>query len=122
MQGNARHIGKAGGLGAPGTINSTSAALIPSQWGGKLALRANYNQVSVTNAATGAVLFDNAHDVAGGDAPAGSGYSNVRDWFTATSPNTLYIELPGASADQGTMQVNVHTPDGMPCPTGTTSL
>jgi hypothetical protein len=122
MQGNARHIGKAGGLGAPGTINSTSAALIPSQWGGKLALRASYNQVSATNAATGALLFDNAHDVAGGDAPAGSGYSNVRDWFSATSPNTLYIELPGASADQGTMQVNVHTPDGMPCPTGTTSL
>jgi RHS repeat-associated protein len=73
MKGNVRHIGKSGGLGAPGKITRTSAALIASQWGGKLALRASYDKVSATNATTGAALFDNAHDVAGGAAPV-AGY------------------------------------------------
>ncbi|MFZ6816885.1 RHS repeat domain-containing protein [Undibacterium sp. Ji22W] len=119
LKGNKKHIGKAGGLGTPGVINSTSAALIPSQWGGKRDLRAAYKDVSGRNATTGELLFDNARDVAGGNSPV-SGYSNARDWFLATYPDLLYIELPGAQKDQGFMDVVVTTPDWMPCPKGTT--
>ncbi|MFO3796484.1 MAG: RHS repeat-associated core domain-containing protein, partial [Anaerolineales bacterium] len=120
MKGNSRHIGKAGGLGSAKTpiiINTKSAAVIPSQWGGKVVLRGNAESISATTL-DGKNLFDNVADVAGGKSPQ-PGFDNVRDWFQSAYPGVLYLELPGAQNDQGFLDVVINLPDEMGCPDGT---
>ncbi|MGH9583949.1 MAG: RHS repeat-associated core domain-containing protein, partial [Bryobacteraceae bacterium] len=106
LQGNAATIGKPGGFSGPsaGNINVTAkgAAVIPSQWGGKAALRSFLNKVSgvfpsVNYSFTGIV------DVMGGAPPAGfPPNSNVQTDLMQLNPGKLILELPGAPRDFGT--------------------
>jgi len=121
LLGNYRHIGKAGGIGSvkyPILIGSTSAAVIPNQWGGKILLRANHNKIKGYSGET--LLFDNIADVVGGKSPDNT--IGVRDWLIQNNPGTLIIELPGGNKDLGTLDIKIIIPDGMDCPGGTTMI
>ena len=119
LQGNAKHIGNRGGISGQTTpliINSTSAAVIPSQWpGGKPELRSHSSEICGSTGDTS--LFDNVVEVVGGKSPIPG--TPVRDALMQLFPGKLIIELPGASKDQGVVNIDVVIPVDMSCPAGT---
>lgn len=118
LQGNSKLIGKNGGIGTklnPIAVTSGSAAVIPSQWGGKLFLRKNGSQISATS--NGVQLFSGITDVMGGTSPVSG--QGVRVAMQQLNPGTLILELPSAANDMGTIPVTVNLPDGSSCPSGT---
>jgi RHS repeat-associated protein len=113
LQGNPDLIGRQGGF--PGvTVAAGSAAVIPSQWGGKSSLRGNTGSISGT---AGDTSFNGVTDVIGGQSPIPG--TNVRDALQTLNPGDLILELPSASNDLGTVPVTLTIPASLPCPAGT---
>jgi len=109
LQGNSNLIGRTGGFGVP--VTAGSAAVIPSQWGGKAALRPYIGQISGT---AGGASFSGITDVVGSNE-----VPNVRDVLQARYPGQLILELP-SSKDLGSVDVTIRgVPEDKPCPAGT---
>jgi hypothetical protein len=126
LQGNAATIGKPGGFSGPSVgvipVTADGAAVIPSQWGGKAALRPHLTQIrgifpSVNYSFTGVV------DVMGGAPPAGfPPGSNVQTDLMQLNPGRVILELPGAPQDFGTTGVTITAPSAVGCPAGTVQV
>ena len=116
LEGNSRHIGSPGGFGIDHIINENSAAIIPSQFGGKGNVRPFLEQVSGT--VDGDVIFDNIADVIGGKPPKGFEGENVREALQVIFPETLILELPGGK-DLGIVDIVITQPCALACPVGT---
>jgi hypothetical protein len=118
LQGNPNTIGSPGGFSGPSAgnilVTSNGAAVIPSQWGGKGALRPYLGQISGTLPAYG-VSFQGVVDTIGSTT-----VPNVQSFLMNTYPGQLILELPGASQDYGTTGVQLSIPGAMSCPAGTT--
>lgn len=109
LEGNHNHVGKTGGFGT--TINSSSMAIIPDQWGGKSNVKNHLNDVSAT--VGGKTIANNIGDVVGP--------KSARTKLPERYPNTVIIELPGG-ADQGVQPVEIRVPGDMNCPVGLTEV
>lgn len=118
LQGNANTIGHPGGFSGPsaGNIDVTKfgAAVIPSQWGGKGALRPDLSEISGTFPSVGTGFEGIVDSIGSTDVP------NVQGFLMSKYPGDLIIELPGASKDYGITPVQITGPSGMSCPEGTT--
>lgn len=114
LQGNARLIGDTGGFGRP--VTAGGAAVVPTQWGGKRALRPHLDSLSGTFPGKSA-SFHGIDDVVGGRSPIKG--MNVRDALQKLYPGKLIIELPGAPRDYGTIRIRLACPVTRACPAGT---
>jgi hypothetical protein len=118
LQGNPNTIGKPGGFSGPSAgnipVTANGAAVIPSQWGGRGALRPNLSQISGTFPGPG-VSFQGVVDTIGSTT-----VPNVQGTLMNRYPGDLILELPGASQDYGVTNVQLTIPAGMNCPAGTT--
>jgi hypothetical protein len=126
LQGNAATIGKPGGFSGPSAgnilVTANGAAVIPSQFGGKGALRPYLNQISGVFPNVNA-SFQGVVDVIGGAPPPGfPANSNVRSDLMTEYHGDLILELPGATRDYGVTPVTLTVPSGFPCPFGTTQV
>ena len=115
LKGNADLIGKEGAF--PGVeIDDDSAAVIPSQWGGKRVLSSHLDEISGV-IGDGKASFSNVADVVGGDPPKGYKGWPVREALMhLTNYDKLIIELPGLSKDLGVQQITITVPASMNCP------
>jgi RHS repeat-associated protein len=117
LKGNSKHIGKWGGFGPRVTINSSSVAIDPSQWGNKESLRPHLSQII---GRTGdKVLFDNVAEIIGGERLKDYPDLNVRDGLRKKYPDALITELPGGEKDYGIVDIELTIPCSLPCPEGT---
>jgi len=96
-------------------VTAGSAAVIPSQWGGKSQLKPNISEIS---GVAGGVSFNGITDVIGGKSPIPG--TNVRDALQSIYPGQLILELPSSPRDLGIVPVTITMPDDTPCPVGTT--
>jgi len=112
LKGNSRLIGKKGGFGIP--VTAGSAAVIPSQWGGKAQLRPYLGDIDGT---CGTASFKGITDVIGSDV-----VPKVRDVLQNRYPGLLILELPSLPNDIGAVKVEINVPFSFPCPTGTTEI
>jgi hypothetical protein len=122
LQGNASKIGQPGGFSGntPAKnvyVTANGAAVVPSQWGGKGALRPYLNQISGVFPKVGA-SFQGIVDVVGGTPPPGfPPHSDTgQDLIKLNPPGTVIIELPGAPKDYGTAPGTITMPNGAKCP------
>ena len=120
LQGNAATIGKPGGFSGktagPILVTANGAAVIPSQFGGKGALRPYLNQISGVFPNVNA-SFQGVVDVIGSRT-----VPNVQAFLMSKNPGDLILELPGASKDNGVTAATLTVPAGFPCPSGTTQV
>jgi RHS repeat-associated protein len=114
LGGNPNTVGRQGAF--PGVlVQSGSAAVIPQQFGtGKSGLTPHIGQISGTTA--GGQSFTGISDVIGGKSPTPG--MNVRDALQAMYPGLPIIELP-SGRDEGTVDIEISVPTGLPCPVGT---
>lgn len=120
LQGNANTIGKPGGFSGPSVgnilVTANGAAVIPSQFGGKGALRPYLSQISGVFPNVNA-SFQGAVDVIGSTT-----VPNVQAFLMSKNPGDLILELPGASQDYGVTAATLTIPSAMNCPAGTTQV
>ena len=126
LQGNAATIGKPGGFSGPSAgkilVTKNGAAVIPSQFGGKAALRPFLNQISGVFPKVN-YSFQGVVEVIGGAPPRGfPPNSNVQVDLMQLNPGKLILELPGAPRDFGTTAVTITTPGAVGCPAGTVQV
>ena len=126
LQGNANTIGKPEGFSGPSAgnilVTANGAAVIPSQFGGKGALRPYLSQISGVFPNVNA-SFQGVVDVIGGAPPPGfPPNSNVQTDLMSLNPGNLILELPGAPKDYGVTAVTLTIPAALNCPTGTTQV
>lgn len=95
-------------------VSADGAAVIPSQWGGKTALRPYLNQITGAFPGAGA-SFSGITDVIGSTA-----VNNVRSVLMARYPGEWILELPGGQ-DLGSTSVVLTVPSAMSCPQGAVS-
>jgi hypothetical protein len=114
VQGNPRHIGSTRGAFAPRPISSTSAAVIPQQFGVSVSggLRPFAGQIRGT--VGGTFDFTDVADVVGPP--------SAREKLQQRNPEKLILELPGVPKDMGVTSVVISVPAALPCPTGTTEV
>ena len=121
LGGNPNTIGKPGGWSGPsvGNINvgAGTAAVVPSQWGGKGNLRPNIGAVSGTY--NGQPLFNGISDIVGGASPIPG--MSAGDALMSLNPGDLIIELPSGK-DLGVVPIVLTIPATMKCPPGTTEV
>jgi RHS repeat-associated protein len=110
LVGNPKLIGRPGGFGVE--VAAGSAAVIPSQWGGKAKLRPYLAQIKGT--LEEGTSFSGITDVIGS-----SVIPNVRDYLQDTYPGVLILELVSLRIDIGIVNVELTVPAGFPCPAGT---
>ncbi len=120
LKGNASTIGKPGGFSGPTAgnilVTAIGAAVIPSQWGGKGALRPYISQISGVFPGPN-ISFQGVVETIGSTA-----VPNVQGYLMGRFPGNLILELPGASRDYGITSVNLTIPASMTCPAGTTKV
>lgn len=117
LGGNPNTIGNPGGWSTPtGNVDvaAGTAAVVPSQWGGKGNLRPYIG--SISGSSMGQPLFNGITDVVGGTSPmpgvpAGQALMQIY-------PATVIIESPSGQ-DQGIIPITLTNPAGLPCPDGT---
>lgn len=95
-------------------MTSNGVVVIPSQWGGRGALRPYLSQIGGTLPAYG-VSFQGVVDTIGSTT-----VPNVQGFLMNKYPGQLILELPGASQDYGVTGVQLTMPGAMSCPRGTT--
>ncbi|MGC1343052.1 MAG: RHS repeat-associated core domain-containing protein [Candidatus Binataceae bacterium] len=123
IAGNADTIGTPGGFSGHtvGDIDVTanSAAVDPTQWGGKATLRGVLSQISGQTPA--GASFSGVSDVIGGEPPGSwTEDDSALDYFAYTYPNDLLIELPSLPKQTPfETPITINVPLGFPCPEGT---
>ena len=117
LQGNTGLVGRQGGI--PGqTVRSGTAAVIPQQFGfsSGVGLAPYASQIHGT---IGGASFSGITDVMGGKSPISG--ENVRTAMQQLNPGQLILEIPGALDQGANAPVTIYVPNGLSCPSGTSS-
>jgi RHS repeat-associated protein len=108
--GNPKLIGTPGAFGVK--VTAGSAAVIPSQWGGKAKLRPYLAQIKgILEEGTS---FSGITDVIGSNV-----VPKVRERLQRDNPGLLILELISAPEDLTIKRVELTVPANLPCPMGT---
>ena len=117
LQGNTGLVGRQGGI--PGqTVRSGTAAVIPQQFGfsSGVGLAPYASQI---HGMIGGASFSGITDVMGGKSPISG--ENVRTAMQQLNPGQLILEIPGALDQGANAPVTIYVPNGLSCPSGTSS-